>query len=383
MEKLFKGWIDHTAAGTARVRTRDTLGDIVTLDLFPVEARVFLDGKWRDNDWLAKMALEKRRSDYYLGKMGMHQTAEPLADLVEKYFDEKQNLAWKTIRHYRNSMKKFLEEFPTWENFNEDGLRAWKQKLIAKGLSNNSVYGALNDVSMLCNWLVENKKMTVNPFPKRNFKPGVTPPELRFWTNDEWHKFVPVIQSLNHHAFVGCRLAHDFGLRKVEIVGDGTERLQGVLWEDLNRRPGGGVDLFIRAAVTKGSKKSRRLLMDNAFLDLLGSRTAGPLVPLSMESFTNLFEKARKLSGIKPDLTFHGLRHTFAKDYLQSGGTLRELAVLMGHSTAVVTEIYGQFEQSHLDRKQEILSEKRAQDQAVAKIVEEQARSKSIKFNEL
>src|SRR5690606_35723472 len=51
------------------------------------------------------------------------------------------------------------------------------------------------------------------------------------------------------------------------------------------------------------------------------------------------FHKAREAAG-RPDLTFHGLRHTGAVLAAQSGATLKELMARLGHSTPAMAIRY-------------------------------------------
>jgi len=58
---------------------------------------------------------------------------------------------------------------------------------------------------------------------------------------------------------------------------------------------------------------------------------------------------ARLIKRLKiPDFKFHDLRHTFASDFLAKGGTLTELAKIMGHTTTTMTERYGHLSKEHL-----------------------------------
>lgn len=60
------------------------------------------------------------------------------------------------------------------------------------------------------------------------------------------------------------------------------------------------------------------------------------------------FERARTDAGM-PGVRFHDLRHTYASWFLQSGGSLKALSLLLGHSTIAITaDIYGHLESEHL-----------------------------------
>ena len=123
----------------------------------------------------------------------------------------------------------------------------------------------------------------------------------------------------------------------------------GVCWEDITWHEE-GADLLIRKEVAKGKKRSRTIPLDPGVLEILGSRSTGKLAPLDNEwQADHYFWKARIKSGINIDLDIHGLRHTFAKNYLQRGqGNLASLQKLMGHASIVSTMIYAQFEKSYL-----------------------------------
>jgi site-specific recombinase XerD len=83
-------------------------------------------------------------------------------------------------------------------------------------------------------------------------------------------------------------------------------------------------------------------------LELIGSPglvgTGGPVFTgrhggLSERGIRFIVEYYADLARL-PDLTCHVLRHTFAKNYLREGGTLEQLARIMGHKDLNTTRIY-------------------------------------------
>ena len=60
-------------------------------------------------------------------------------------------------------------------------------------------------------------------------------------------------------------------------------------------------------------------------------------------SFQGFFRLARRRAGL-PNITLHGLRHTFASWWMQSGGDIYALKEILGHSSMQMVERY-----SHLD----------------------------------
>jgi integrase/recombinase XerD len=53
-------------------------------------------------------------------------------------------------------------------------------------------------------------------------------------------------------------------------------------------------------------------------------------------NFRNALIKARERAGI-PDACFHRIRHTFATEFLKNGGSMAQLAKLLGHSSVSIT----------------------------------------------
>lgn len=71
------------------------------------------------------------------------------------------------------------------------------------------------------------------------------------------------------------------------------------------------------------------------------------LLPLDIgdRALQKAFKSAAKKSGlleIKPSAHFHSLRHGFATHFLEQGGNIQLLKVLMGHTNISTTDIYNQ-----------------------------------------
>lgn len=319
--------------------------------------RMNIDGKVMSGKQLANALAEKVKARYYSGEMGVSYSSDSLEELVEAYFDDKKQILPKTRINYEDSLKKMIIQFRSLDNLSREKMIAWREQLKKDSYENNTIHGILNNTRMFCNWLVYKKKLGLSPFKKENPQdkgiiPSKTKARPRFYSLEEFFKLEKEVMAKNHYAHLACRLSHDYGLRKVEMVGDGIDRFEGVLWEDLIWRPDGKVDLFIRPEVTKGRKKSRRLPLDDSFIQLLGSRKTGPICPISVWQLNYIIGTAMKRAKITkmPGLFIHSFRHSFGKNFLQlSGGNQPALRDLLGHEDTKTTDIYSQFEPSYLD----------------------------------
>jgi integrase len=76
--------------------------------------------------------------------------------------------------------------------------------------------------------------------------------------------------------------------------------------------------------------------------------TTGMVFPWqSLVSFRTDFEKAVAAAGLV-DVTYHTLRHTFASQWLMSGGDLTTLSEILGHSSIQITkDLYSHLSRDH------------------------------------
>ncbi len=336
---------------------------VFTETLVDKKLRVFEDGKWKTAPVIANEIARKLEVDYVLNKRGRIDSSESLEKSVDDYLEDKKDLAWRTLVHYRGNLELMKQYFTSLDDLaSKEKIGQWRDHLKVvpikggkKGYSINSIHGALNDVRMFCNWLVYKKKMSKSPFIKeapqeKPIVPAQTKPRPRFYSINDFMKLEKVVATLDPIALRACRLAHDCGLRKVELVGDGVERLEGILWEDLIFNPDGTVNLLIRAEVTKGQKKERVVRVPETTLAILGPKGTGPICPIKPSHFDWVVKCALKIAGIKkmPGLFIHSFRHSLGKNFLQAGGKMEALQEILGHEDLETTRIYGQFEQSFL-----------------------------------
>jgi len=60
----------------------------------------------------------------------------------------------------------------------------------------------------------------------------------------------------------------------------------------------------------------------------------------SIRSLERNFKTCAKKAGLRIDLVFHSLRHSFATNLLERGAPINQLSLLMGHSSVGTTNVY-------------------------------------------
>lgn len=346
----FRVWIETTRKGSFQVRYQKPAGPRLSTGycIEPNESATF-DGKLLTGKTLAK-ALAKRFYDKHMGD-GAGDPKALLEPLLEQYLQEMaaNNYSRNTINHNRNSIEPYLKDnaLTIVMDSTNDVIKEWKLKMFQDDMGANTIRGRLGDVRTFHNWLKANGKINTNPFglkmmPLRKGK------EPQYYTAAEFKALDAAMATISHEARIGINLAHDCGLRKTEFVGDGHGR-GGVLWSDITWYPKEDPDLLIRKEVAKGGAQSGTVTLTPGILTLLGSRRQGPLVPITRSQFDHYFSRAREVAAINPKLHVHGLRDSFAKNFLQrTGENLAALKVAMRHKSIISTMVYVQFERTHI-----------------------------------
>lgn len=144
---------------------------------------------------------------------------------------------------------------------------------------------------------------------------------------------VPVFQAL---LFTGCRLGEILSLRWSDV--------------DLNRGTLTVVQQKTRKQKTLPIEADLRTLLTALPRGIGEARvfTRGDARPFSAIEVQRAFGVARRLSGIRPELTPHSLRHTFASWLAISGQPLRTIQELLGHADVRMTIRYAHLSPTHL-----------------------------------
>jgi integrase/recombinase XerD len=139
-----------------------------------------------------------------------------------------------------------------------------------------------------------------------------------------------LVQLVRAALFTGCRITELTKMR----AGDFLEDKRAVFVANPKGRrtryvflPPDGVPFF--RAIAEGRAGS----------DFLFRKANGRIWGSEYKSY---FQRARIAADLPPDLTFHGLRHTYASQLVQSGASLIAVAEQLGHAnTQTVSSTYG------------------------------------------
>ncbi|MDH3644285.1 MAG: site-specific integrase [Gammaproteobacteria bacterium] len=166
--------------------------------------------------------------------------------------------------------------------------------------------------------------------------PNVERPRLRFLLRDECRALLAHCREDVHHLILGALYT---GCRSLELI-----RLRV---EDVARD---GYGVYV--GPSKNYKARFVYLPDEGMAYLLqycrGRRGSEPLFPRKdgkhwpYRHYRHVFRAALDRAGLAKDFTFHGLRHTYASQLVQSGMPLSEVAAQLGHADAsTVIKTYG------------------------------------------
>ena len=141
--------------------------------------------------------------------------------------------------------------------------------------------------------------------------------------------------NIKHRCIVS--LLYSAGLRRSELIN--------LKITDID-----GKRMLIKVEDAKGNK-DRYTLLSSKLLEKLRNyyKKWKPKIYLfegpegmkySARSIANIIKNAATKAGIKKNVTPHMLRHSFATHLLENGTDLRNIQVLLGHSSLKTTEIY-------------------------------------------
>jgi len=204
-----------------------------------------------------------------------------------------------------------------------ENLRQYRLHLQRQRISIQTVAHLLSDARCFFNWCEAEGLVTRSPAPK---------------------KLLPRIQERPPDRLTDEEVAAVLGVPEPYrfVIGFGLET--GLRWGELIRAQSSDVQQGMLVVSRTKSGKMRRVPLSPEFLSELRLRV-GRLVP--MRNSTGFTRQVRRYSGVKK-FHPHQLRHTFACRWIERGGNLAALQVILGHSSIVTTQRYARLTDEHV-----------------------------------
>ena len=244
-------------------------------------------------------------------------------DAVSLYIEdcEFRNLAPKTIKGYRWALERFVqwgEELPS--------TPSELQKIIAiSGAADDTLHDLWRASKTFYRWM---ERM----HGEENVMARVSPPRVRrrfprALDEGEVDRLFNVVETTRDLAIVAFLL--DTGAR----VGEATSLRRSDISTD-------GVELFGKTGA-RFVPLSRQVFQLTEKIGDGANIWLGERGPLTIDGVSQVVRRVMRKAGLRPPKTGpHTLRHTFAKQFLRSGGGLAALQRLLGHACIESTMVY-------------------------------------------
>lgn len=238
---------------------------------------------------------------------------------------------------YNRDLLHFAKKYP--HQLTDEDIRLFIEHLaVTKKSAPATVSLAIDAIKFyLCG--IMKMKLYFSPRPQK----GVRLPSVL--SSEEVKRLFEVTINLKHKAIL--MTAYSAGLRVSETA---NLRVSDI---DFDR-------MLIRVRQGKGKKDRYTVLSARAALVLkeyieryrpqhwlfAGQKTGERL---AIRSLQHVFEDSMRRAGISKDVSFHGLRHSFATHLLENGIDIRYIKELLGHRSLRTTEIYTHVRQHKLE----------------------------------
>ncbi|VAW44934.1 Tyrosine recombinase XerD [hydrothermal vent metagenome] len=237
-----------------------------------------------------------------------------------------------TIKTYVIAFEKFINYYKSHEinQLNENHIRGYLSTLVKKGLSNSTTNQAVNAIKFYFEIVLDmpNRFYEIERPIKQHKLPKVI-------SKEEVLAIIANTSNIKHHCIVS--ILYSAGLRRSELIN--------LKITDIDSKR-----MLIKVENAKGNKDRFTLLSYKLLEKLrLYYKKWKPKIYLfegpeglkySAGSIVNIVKNGAEKAGIKKKVTPHMLRHSFATHLLENGTDLRNIQVLLGHSSVKTTEIY-------------------------------------------
>lgn len=302
-----------------------------------------------------KKALQKLYDEFEAECQNEPLTDITVKDLLESYVSHCKTLGRKatTIHGYEITAERC---YPLIGAILVKSLTTYRlEKFVAEmgdnGLSAKTIKNTIGLLSAAYDHAIFIGQLDTNPCKKLSLPQG-QPRDVRILYLEEIPRFLEAIADVDPNEKVAYELALFLGLRRSEIIGlkeADVDIVQGLVYVHNTRHRVDGVDI---EADTKTKKSTRVLaLPDILILDLarlLEIHRQFPYEktdfliqdgfgnPLNGQALASRLARLEKKSGL-PNVTLHGLRHTYASLLHSQGVDMANISAELGHSNLATT----------------------------------------------
>lgn len=265
----------------------------------------------------------------------------------------------RTVLWYRPRLDEFVAWYsesgpePTTEDFTVANVEAFLAELrqrrkwashptkpaATECVSGGYVDGFVRAFRAFASWLAEQGYTADNQLARFKHRPAKAP--IIDLTEDEVRAVLDVATSMRDRALVTTMV--DTGLRASEVL---TMKVSDVRVEDttgtlLVMGKGGRqrvvpIDAHTQRMLIQYKRKERPTPAHPSIEEFFLTRTGEPMTPGTLKL---LFDRLRRRAGLRK-FHPHLLRHTFATHYLENGGDLFSLQLILGHSSLEMVKRY-------------------------------------------
>lgn len=251
-----------------------------------------------------------------------------------------------------------LTEFFNFKNINSiddfrkldiDDFYEYKNYLLKKGLSENSIRPKLSAISSFYDFLIKrpnleiNKNIILGSDLFETTKKNVNPQHTTWLKTDEIQKFL--MQCKNERELAICAIFLNTGIRLSELINleldtftlfkdDNNEEVSTVV---IKRKGGKMQEIYLNSFVTK-CIKSYLKVRKNTNLNYIFVSNKGN--KMSAQSIDRTIKKLKNRAGITRKISAHSLRRSAATDMYNHGFSIDEIQDVLGHSNPSTTQIY-------------------------------------------
>ena len=241
-----------------------------------------------------------------------------------------------TIKTYRNEFLQLLQLIgnkPV-NALTPDDLRRYFIYCFEKlKLTENTLHSRINAIKFYFEQVLKREKFFWEiPRPKKRSQ---LPKVLN---EKELERMFGAIGNIKHKALLFT--AYSAGLRVSEVVGLKISNVDSNRMQICIENSKGKKDRYVGLSILLVDvlRAYLKRITPRPITYLFEGETAG--MPYTSRSAQLIFHQARRKAGIKKEVSFHSLRHSFATHLLEKGVDIRYIKDLLGHFSIKTTERY-------------------------------------------